>query len=338
MFATMGWRAGLAGIAFGLACAAACAKTSGADTDRTTVTAKARRPQPAKPVKLDPPPGVAIERDVEYLAPGRQEKLDLYRPEKVSAGARLPAVVIIHGGGWKGGDKGSIREFVTGTALAGAGYVCVSVEYRKDGDDRWPTNLHDCKNAVRWLRKNADRLHVDTDNIGVIGGSAGGHLALMVAYTANVPGLEPESPYPGISSRVQACIDMYGITNQLTRQATKKDGTPTGRLVQTSLFPDKREANPGKWKLASPVFHVTKDDPPTMIIHGTADATVDREQSHELAAKLKETGVEHELVIIPGGVHAFPLNAASLPRDLRPEVIAFFDKHLKPTAQGAGGK
>ena len=129
------------------------------------------------------PDGVVIERDVTYLAPGRKEKLDLYLPASRPKATRSPAVVIIHGGGWSGGDKASGREFNIGTTLAKAGYVCASVEYFKGAAGRWPTNLYDCKNAVRFLRAHADRYQVDVDHVGVIGGSAGGHLALMVAYT-----------------------------------------------------------------------------------------------------------------------------------------------------------
>ena len=129
------------------------------------------------------PDGVTIEKDVAYLAPGRAEKLDLYLPAARATGVRSPAVVIIHGGGWTNGDKGASREFNIGTTLAKAGYVAASVNYQIEGAERWPTNLLDCKNAVRFLRAGAERHGVDVDRIGVIGGSAGGHLALLVGYT-----------------------------------------------------------------------------------------------------------------------------------------------------------
>lgn len=277
-----------------------------------------------------PPPGIVIEKDIAYLAPGRQEKLDLYYASDRPKGVRSPGIVMIHGGGWKRGAKDAPREQGAGFAFAKAGYVAISVEYKKEADDRWPTNLLDCKNGVRWLRRNADRLQVDPDHIGVIGGSAGGHLSLMVAYTSSVKELEPESPYPGTSDTVQACVNLYGITDLLTRQAVNKDGTPNGKLLQPALFTDKREQNPEKWRLASPVYHITSSSPPTFTIHGTADTTVDRDQAKELVDKLKEKGVEHEFLSIPGVGHAFTLDDERLPYDLRPKVIEFFDKHLKP--------
>ena len=285
------------------------------------------------------PDGVKVERDVAYLPAERKERIDLYLPNKRDAELRSPAVVIIHGGGWTGGDKGQAREFKIGTTLALAGYVCASVEYKKDGNDRWPTNLKDCKNAVRFLRANAAKYQVDENNIGVLGGSAGGHLALMVAYTPGVRELSPDSPYPGVRDDVKACVDLYGITDLLTRQSTMPDGTPNGKLREAGLFPDKRGENQARWKLASPINHISKTSPPTLILHGMADTTVDREQSIQLARALAAAGVEHELKLIPNVGHTFDLEQwqrKPLPEDLRPLVLTFLDRQLKansPTAR-----
>src|SRR6516225_9722231 len=115
---------------------------------------------------------VKIENNVAYLPPGRAEKLDLYLPsEEPKPGEKRPGIVIIHGGGWTGGDKGAKREINIGTTLAAHGYVCVSINYAlaSEGHPTWPRNLHDCKCAVRWLRKNAGRYQIDPDHIGVIG-------------------------------------------------------------------------------------------------------------------------------------------------------------------------
>ena len=287
------------------------------------------------------PEGVTIKRDLNFLAPDRTEKLDLYQPASHVASDRRPAVVIIHGGGWVKGDKGREREIVTGTMLANAGYVAVSINYETRLGKRWPNNLHDCKNAVRWLRKNANELGVDPKRIGVIGGSAGGHLALMVAYTGDHPKLSPDQPYPGISDRVSVCVDMYGITNLLTRRLTLKDGTPTDELKDHRLFKYSREEKPIKWRNASPVSYVNENSPPTLILHGMKDTTVDRDQSKELYRLLQDCGVESELKMIDNAGHAWPLKTDKF--DFRPDVVAFFDKHLKqsskqsiPEAKGSG--
>lgn len=287
-----------------------------------------------------PPAGVILERDVAYLPPDRTETLDLYLPAERPAGTRSPGIVIIHGGGWTGGSKSAGREFEVGTTLAKAGYVCASVEYRMAKHDRWPTNVYDCKNAVRFLRKNAALYGVDTGHVGVIGGSAGGHLALMVAYTDDVPALEPPTPYPGVSDRVQAVVDMYGITDIRTLKTIARDGTPLEIAPpRNTVFGDKPSVTDADRALASPTSHVSPRVPPTLILHGTRDTTVDRDQSSELDKLLTQQNVEHQLVMVPGAGHTFDLERWSgrpLSLDLRPLVVGFFDRHLKPDARAHG--
>lgn len=291
-------------------------------------------PKPAAPVLPPAPEGVVIQADLDYLDAGRAEKLDLYLPAARPEGTRSPAVVFIHGGGWRGGDKAERRAFNYGTHLARAGYVMISINYWMEAEDLWPKNLHDCKNAVRWLRVHADRLGVDPERIGVAGGSAGGHLALMVAYTTDVDGLEPAAPYPGVSSRVSCVINLYGITNLLTRQKVDKTGQPTGVLNSSVLLRAwPRAEHEALWRLASPVWHVKAGTPPTLTLHGLSDATVDYLQAKELAAKLDEHGVENELVLLEGIGHTFDLDTwgrKPLPPEVRTTVMGFLDRHLKP--------
>lgn len=265
---------------------------------------------------------VYIEKDVAYLAPDRQEKGDLYLPAVVPQGKRLPAVVIIHGGGWTGGDKGAGREINIGTTLALNGYVGLSINYvlAKPGHPTWPQNLYDGKTAVRWLRKNAKRLHVDADHIGVIGGSAGGHLAAMLALTGAEAGLDPPGPYGEYSCCVQAAVDLYGPAD-LTDWPSSKG---------LAMLPGTPAEKPELYRLASPVNHARRSAPPLLILHGTADGTVPVEQSQRLADALKKAGAEHELLVIEGAPHSFHLQPKQ--RDLRPVVLGFFDRHLKPDA------
>jgi acetyl esterase/lipase len=265
------------------------------------------------------PPGVRVEKDVAYLEPARAEKADLYLPAQASGGLR-PAVVIIHGGGWAGGDKGAAREINIGTTLALNGYVGMSINYvlsdRVKKTRTWPQNLHDCKTAVRWLRKNADRLQIDPDHIGVIGGSAGGHLAAMLAVTGPADGLDPKEPYGDQSSRVQCAIDLYGPADLLEYHDVAMLGTT-------------REEDAELYRRASPTTYADRDDPPVLILHGTADKTVALSQSERFAAALAKGGTVHELVVIPGAPHTFHLQPKQ--RDLRPLVVGFFDKYLKPS-------
>jgi len=257
--------------------------------------------------------GVRTEHDVDYLGAGRAEKADLYLPAEVKPGQRFPAVVIIHGGGWRSGDKRAGREINIGTTLARNGYVGMSINYVliKDSGTKptWPQNLHDCKQAVRWLRANAERLHIDPDHIGAIGGSAGGHLASMLG----VAGTEFEPPGEG-STRVQCVVDLYGPMLWFSQR-------------DFGMFRKTRAEAPELYRQASPLAHIDKNDPPMLILHGTADKTVPVSDSEAFAEALKKAGVEHELVIIPDAPHSFHLEPKQ--RDLRPLVLGFFDKHLK---------
>ncbi len=288
---------------------------------------------PPTPRSDTAPPGVKIEREMTYLAPDRTEKLDMYLPADRPQGTCSPGIVIIHGGGWSGGSRSAEREFEIGTTLAKAGYVCVSIDYEMTPPKRWPTNIQDCKNAVRFLRKNAAVYGVDTEHIGVIGGSAGGHLALLVALTDSVRSLSPPGPYPGISDRVQAVVDMYGIADIRTGLKTDAEGNPTKeRKSWDAVFGDHAPITDADRSLASPTTHLSRDMPPVLILHGTADTTVDREQSIALDKRLTELGVSHELILIPRIGHTFDLetwNKKPLPVDLRPKVIAFFDHYLR---------
>jgi acetyl esterase/lipase len=277
---------------------------------------------------------VRVQTDLTYLTADRAEKLDLYLPVAPAAGKRSPAVVWIHGGGWAGGTKNEARAKEICTTLAEAGYVAVSIDY-KLGDGAWPTNLLDCKNAVRFLRAHAGQYQIDAQRIAVAGGSAGGHLALMVGFTAGKKELEPDAPYPGTSSAVRCVIDMYGPADLLTRRQIAPDGKPTDAPrplgASQKIFGASAENDPVlRW--ASPVSHVTKNSPPVLILHGRADTTVDYAQSEELDRVLEQNGVPHELVFIEGVGHTFAWQMwgkKKMARDLRPLALKFLEQHLK---------
>ncbi|TLD71622.1 alpha/beta hydrolase [Phragmitibacter flavus] len=261
---------------------------------------------------------VKIEKDIPFLPEGRKEKADLYLPPSSLSG-KYPGIVIIHGGGWTGGVKDAKREINIGTTLANEGYVCLSIDYQLHDPaspiSAWPQNLHDCKTAVRWLRANAEKLNLDPDHIGVIGGSAGGHLAAMVGVTQPKDGLDPTSPYGDISCAVNCVVDLYGPNDV----STWKD---------VAVLRKTRTEDPALYAQFSVLTYLDKNDPPFLILHGTADKTVPVEQSTKLAEALTKLGVENHVEIIEGAPHTFHLQPKQ--KDLRPLVIAFFDKHLKP--------
>ena len=264
------------------------------------------------------PDDVRVTADIEFLPSGRKEKADLYFPKTLEEGKIYPAVVMIHGGGWTSGSKHAARELNVCGNLARAGYIAMSVNYllSDKGQVVWPQNMHDCQTAVRWLRKNAAELQVDADNIGVIGGSAGGHLAAMVTLLTQEDQLDAKSPYAEWSCRVKCGVDLYG-PNDLT------DYRDLNMLGKT------RAEAPELYRQASPVSYARKTSPPMMILHGTADTTVPMRQSERLAEALKKAGATAELIVIPDAPHTFHLQPKQ--RDLRPVVIGFFDQHLKAT-------
>ena len=269
------------------------------------------------------PANVRVEADVPYLGADRAEKADMYFPLQLPANHKLPAILIIHGGGFNDGDKARPREMNLATNLVLQDYVCMSINYklrRKAGDVTWPQAIDDAKAAVRWLRKNAARLQVDPDRLGVIGCSAGGNLAAMLALTQPSDGFDLPEPNGGVSSAVSCAVDFYGAVDLMNYHDMK-------------MFNQTRAEAPKLYQKASPVTYARKDAPPILIVHGTADAVVPVAQSQALDAALTKAGAPHELVIVPDAPHTFHLQPKQ--RDLRPLVFDFFAKHLKAAPAAA---
>lgn len=230
--------------------------------------------------------------DLAFLASARSEKLDLYLPNGPERKDRA-AVVFIHGGGFTGGDKAEYRSSSVSADLARAGYVVVSCNYvlgPKTKDGVWPQNIADCREAVRWMRTHAKALGVNPEKIAVAGGSAGGYLALMV-------GLSDDKTGPGgnsqalVSAKVAAVIDMYGVVN-FSKHG--KGDVPGVSVAEQAAYLPENQCDP--------------KDPPVLILHGTADTTVDLQQSKDLAAALVKAKVPHQFVVVEGAAHTFDLH------------------------------
>jgi acetyl esterase/lipase len=218
-------------------------------------------------------------------------------PEKIDA--PVPGLIFIHGGGWESGGKGDYRYYAV--RYAKRGYVAASISYRFVQEAAFPACVQDAKCAVRWMRANADKYHVNPNQIAVIGGSAGGHLAMMAGYSAGVPELEGDGGYAGVSSAVQAVVDFYGPCD-LTGPEQRNHPTIL------KLFGGKTyEETPQQYELASPIRHLDKSDPPTLIFHGTIDDVVPIEQSERLAKQLTELGIPCQYERIEGYPHTMDL-------------------------------
>lgn len=299
------------------------AEPSGVAKAAAAKPAAANKPAVQKPAEKKKertvvfPDDVRVERDVAYLPADRRQKADLYFPRDVPPGGRLPAVIIIHGGGFNDGDKDRRREINIGSHLARNGYAGMSIDYQlwSNGVQKptWPRNLQDAKTAVRWLRQNADRLGIDPERIGVIGGSAGGNLAAMLAVTGPQDGLEPPDG-DGTPTSVRCAVDLYGVADLMNYHDMK-------------MFLKTRAEDPESYRRASPINYCDRGDAPVLLIHGTGDEVVNVSQSRTFAAALAREGSEHELIEIPDAPHTFDLDYE--PFDVKAAVFRFLDRHLK---------
>ena len=156
------------------------------------------------------PQGVQVLRNLPYVANGHERnRLDIYLPEKPTG--RLPLVVWIHGGGWEAGSK----EDCPAVPLIAKGYAVASINYRFSQHALFPAQVEDCKAAIRWLRANAAKYHLDPDHIGVWGESAGGHLVAMLGTTGGIKEFDKGGNLDQ-SSRVQCVVDFFGPAEMLT--------------------------------------------------------------------------------------------------------------------------
>ena len=280
----------------------------------STVVAQPKGPAAGLREKL------TVENDVTYGKVGGVElKLDVIRPKAERTEPR-PCIVWIHGGGWQNGNKnsglGRLAAFV-----ASGDYVGVSVGYRLTDVASWPAQIEDCKAAIRYVRANAQKLGIDPDKIGVWGSSAGGHLVSLLGTSGDVKELEGSNGTPNVSSRVSCVVDYCGPSDfllfGLDSPRMNEPGQPVYKLLGGPLKENETFA-----KQASPVTHVTRDDPPFLIVHGTDDRTVGLAQAERLYKAQKEAGIDTTFIKIVGGGHAIG------GPEIAERVEAFFARHL----------
>jgi acetyl esterase/lipase len=244
----------------------------------------------------DRKPEVRVETDVVFGKGGDKDlKLDLAMP-KEGAGP-FPVVVYIHGGAWRSGTRQDCSPSLE--PLAARGYVAVTIDYRLVGDARFPAQIEDCKAAIRWLRASAKKYKIDPERIGVVGFSAGAHLACLLGTTTKEDGLEGSGGNADESSRVQAVVSFFGPTDFTTR--TWDDEVEKNLLVPFigASFADRPEL----YRKVSPIIYVRKDAPPFLFFHGTEDKLVAVRQSEVMLEKLKTVAVPAELVKLEGEGH-----------------------------------
>ena len=242
--------------------------------------------QAEKPIGMSVPDWVQVEANISYDR-YPQTVLDILQP-KSPALAKRPGVIVIHGGGWVGGAK----ERMLGTCLPylEEGFVVANVEYRLAEVATAPAAVTDVLEAARWFRENANRYKVDAKRIVVTGGSAGGHLALMV-------GMTPKSARLGPEANVAAVVNFYGITDVA-------DLLPGPNMREYAVaWVLEREGRLELARRVSPMSYVRKDVPAILTIHGDEDPTVPYEHGTELTRALRNAGADAELISVHNGKH-----------------------------------
>ena len=247
---------------------------------------------------LTEPDNLIWEEGIVYSTPaGESMTLNMARPKSDSA--MRPAILCIHGGGFRAGKRESYDSLCK--KFAEKGFVAVTITYRLAPKHQFPAAVHDCKAAVRWLRANAAKYNIDPAKIGVTGGSAGGHLAQFLGVTANVPEFEGTGGNLEQPSHVTCVVNVYGPSDFTKSYGKSVDA----HEVLPLWFGGNLDTHRQRHIVGSPLYWVTPDAAPTLCIHGTEDKYVAHEQAVWLVDKLKAAGVEAELLTMEGAGHGF---------------------------------
>jgi len=232
-----------------------------------------------------------------------------------------PAVISIHGGGWRNGDKTGGFRAVQGDQLIRAGVAVFSINYRLSGVAPYPAAVDDCLAAVRWIRANAADFNIDADRLAVWGGSAGGHLALMMGFME--PGPDDLDAEGEPLTNFMRCV----VAKNPPTDFTAEDEMHTERALVAFMGAPRDEA-PERYKAASPVTHLSADDPPVLAMHGTADRTVPYHQVLVLQQKMAEVGVPLTLVTFEGAGHGLRGADRAEVAQATDRAVAFVLEHL----------
>lgn len=258
-------------------------------------------PGPLPPRAEDGAPALDVQSDVVYgEAGGRILKLDFAKPS-LCRDQNVPLIVYIHGGGWRTGDKSeAFGQSVIKMAFQ-RGFAVASINYRLSPEFRFPAQIHDCKQAVKFLRANASAFGVDPDRIAAAGGSAGGHLASLLGTADEQDGLEGTG-WPGISSRVVVVAEYFGPTDL---SGGGYQYPSEGLSMATDLLGCNPLICPEAARLASPITYVSPGDPPMLIVHGEKDELVPYRQAELFAEKLRLAGNAGALIKVKNANHLF---------------------------------
>lgn len=272
--------------------------------------------------------GIRLEKGIPYGRGGGMELLlDMALP--VPDGKKNPALVFLHSGGWYLGNREQYHDEIREAATRG--YVAVTVTYRLAGTtpeqpaNQFPAQIEDVKCAIRWLRAHSEKYDIDADHIGVKGASAGGHLSLLAGVTDSSQQLEGTGGWDQFSSRVQAVVNYFGPADLTALHSSATKAAPMLERLLGGTPADTAD----RYQLASPVSHLTADDPPILTIHGGRDKIVPPDQAMRFDKQAGAAGVVHQLILLPEQAHGF--SGADRQQALD-DSFEFFDRHLKKSS------
>jgi acetyl esterase/lipase len=278
---------------------------------------------------------VEIHKNVQYgTHDGAALIGDIYSPTHGSKGL---AIVAVHGGGWQVGSR-DIYQYM-GPYLAERGYVVFSIDYRlvQDGRNRYPAAVNDVRAAVQWVRGRATELKIDPARIGLIGDSAGAHLASLVALAGDSPDYAqafPDDPYAGLSTKVKAVVGVYGVYDLIAQWQHDLVSRPADNIAQNFLgFPPMQDRL--AWAAVSPIAHATFANNSTafLLVWGTQDDIVDpSSQSEAFLIALKQARFFVRTVVVQSAPHFWMADPVEEPDSfagfLAPRLLRFLAERL----------
>lgn len=250
--------------------------------------------------------------------------LDLYLPQSARAGAGLPVVVLVHGGGWRAGFRAEFAPMAV--RLAQRGYAAVTLSYRLSGEAPYPAAIHDVRAAVRWVRGHAGQYRLDPQRIALAGGSAGGQIASLAGVTGHLDRFDPGAAGSAVSSAVQAIVNIDGLSDFTTEAALKYEDDPRKQpSAAGAWFGGRYAERSALWTEASPIRYVRPGMPPVLFIASAqARFSAGRE---DMAARMAQAGVASSTLVLPDTPHAFWLFDPWL-QPAVDAVVAFLNRQM----------
>jgi acetyl esterase/lipase len=268
-------------------------------------------------------------KNITYVHYGKRAlQLDLYLPKHSSAPAQ-PAIIFVHGGGWRAGYRTNFTAFAI--AMAERGYAAATISYRLSPEAKYPAAIYDVKAAIRWLRKNAKKYQIDPGKIAIGGGSAGGQIANLTGVTNDLELFDPGMDTSSVSSRVQAIVNIDGLSDFTSEAARFHEDDPRKNpSAAGAWFGGRYEEKKELWRQASPIYYVGKSTPPILFLISNEERFSVGHK--EMIEKMQGFNIPYQVTQIPDTPHSFWLFDPWLKPSVE-AVVEFLDKQFKSTPE-----